>query len=163
VSRGADPDLDRVRAAAEELRWSIVDDPVALGAALEDPIPVQSPTGELDSWFVGLTVDDLLVGFLQLEPDLRLHRYSGFQRAPGSMSGCPAAETWLDPDVIRERARAKAPEGNQLGQPVLTYHGNRDRLAWRVPVADREAGIYVIGEDVFAEQDPRMGRSSSKS
>jgi hypothetical protein len=151
VSQTPQSDLARVRAAAEALRREIVDDPDALGARLEEAIPVRSAMGELDSWFVALTSDDFLLGFFQLEPDLSLHRYSTFQRTPGSTSGCPSAATWLDPATIRERARTAAAEGNQLEQPILSYHGNRDRLAWRVPVANRRTSIYVIGDEVYTD------------
>lgn len=153
MSRASDSHLERVHTAGEALRQTIVDDPVAAGAALADPIAIWSPAGELDSWFLGLTINDLLIGFLQLEPDLRLHRYSSFQRAPGETSGCPRAVTWLDPAVIRERASREAPKGDELGEPVLSYHGTRDRLAWRVPVAGQKAAFYVVGEEVFKEEE----------
>ena len=92
-----------------------------------------------------MTTNDLLLGFFQLESDLSLHRYSTFQRTPGSTSECPPAATWLDPDTIRERARTAVAESDQLEQPILSYHGNRDRIAWRVPIANRRASIYVVG------------------
>jgi hypothetical protein len=153
VIEASDLDLDRVRAAAEELRRELVDDPLALAATVEEPIPIVGPTDELDSWFVALTGDGLLLGFLQLEPDLRLHRYSSFQRMPGSMAGCPPAEAWLDRSAIRERASAAA-GGDEVGEPVFGYHGSRDRLAWRVPVAGRSATVYVVGDEVYAEAEP---------
>jgi hypothetical protein len=153
LSRASESHLERVHAAGERLRQTIVDDPVAAGAALAYPIAVRSPAGELDSWFLGLTIDDLLIGFLQLEPDLRLHRYSSFLQSPGETSGCPRAETWLDPAAIRKRASREAPKGEELAEPVLSYHGTRDRLAWRVPVAGQKAAIYVVGEEVFKEEE----------
>lgn len=157
MSRAEETDLERVHAAGEALRQSIVDDAVAAGAALARPIAVRSPSGYLDSWFLGLTSNDLLIGFLQLEPDLRLHRYSSFQSTPGETSGCPRAEIWLDPVAIRERASREALTGEELGAPILSYHGTRDRLAWRVPIAGRTAVVYVVGEEVFREEaeDPR--------
>ena len=155
MSGASETNLERIHATGEALRQRIVDDPVAAGAALGHPIAVRSPAGELDSWFLGLTSNDLLIGFLQLEPDLRLHRYSSFQPAPGETSGCPRAETWLDPAAIRERASREASTGEELGAPVLSYHGTRDRLAWRVPVAGRKgkAVFYVVGEEVFREEE----------
>ena len=151
MSQTPQDDLARVRAAAEELRRELVDDPVALRSRLEEPIPVRSATGELDSWFVALTTNDLLLGFFQLESDLSLHRYSTFQRTPGSTSECPPAATWLDPDTVRERARTAAAETDQLEQPILGYYGNRDRIAWRVPIANRRASIYVVGDEVYTD------------
>lgn len=130
-----------IRAAAERLRRKIVADPAALDAMIEDAIPVETPTGELDSWFVALTADEQLLGFLQLEPDLALHRYSAFNRPP-------RAADWLDRGVIRARARTAAGDSDRLGEPVLTYLSSRDRLAWRVPIANRPAAIYVSGDHI---------------
>jgi hypothetical protein len=128
-----------IRATAEKLRRRVVDDPAALHATIEDPIPVEAPTGELDSWFIALTADKELLGFFQLEPDLALRRYSTFHRPP-------LAADWLDRGAIRERARTAADDGDRLGEPILSYLRSRDRLAWRVPVANRPVAIYVSGE-----------------
>jgi hypothetical protein len=130
-----------IRAAAEKLRRKVVVDPAALDATIEDPIPVETPTGELDSWFVAITADEQLLGFFQLEPDLVLHRYSTFDRRP-------LAADWLDRGAIRERARTAAADGDRLGEPILSYLRSRDRLAWRVPIANRPAAIYVSGEHI---------------
>jgi hypothetical protein len=133
---------DEIRSAADELRHSVVADPDVQGATVGEPIPIVGPDGELDSWFVPLITDnDVLLGFLQLEPDLTLHRYSAFGR--------PAvASTWLDRASIRARARAAASSGDALGEPVLTYRDNRDRLSWRVPIENRPAVIYVAGDHI---------------
>jgi hypothetical protein len=131
---------DDVRAAADAHRRTVSTDQAA---TLEEPIPVVDPDGDLDSWFVALTKDNELLGFLQLEPELTLHRYSEFEHPQ-------PASAWLDPDAIRERAQAAAAEGDELGEPVLTYRGNRDRLAWRVPSRNRPSAIYVMGDYVEA-------------
>lgn len=68
-----------------------------------------------------------------------LHRYSGFDPPQ-------PASTWLDPAAVVERARAAAAEGEELGEPVLTYRGNRDRLTWRVPMRNKAGAIYVAGD-----------------
>jgi len=130
-----------VRAAAERLRHNVVTDPVAKSATVENPIQVVTPDGEFDSWFVPLTTAEGLIGFLQLEPDLTLHRYSTFER-PQPVS------VWLEPDTIRAHAKAAAAEGEELGDPVLTYRGNRDRLTWSVPIRSRPNTIYVVGDHV---------------
>jgi hypothetical protein len=131
---------DDVRTAADAHRRTVSTDQAA---ALEEPIPVVDPDGDLDSWFVALTKDNELLGFLQLEPELTLHRYSAFEHPQ-------PASAWLDPDAIRKRAQAAAAEGDELGEPVLTYRGNRDRLAWRVPSRNRPSAIYVMGDYVEA-------------
>src|SRR5207253_2549221 len=88
VSHMPERERGRVLAAARQAVRDVVDDPLARRARVNDPIPVCSPSGELDSWFIPLTAEQRLLGFLQLEPDLRLHRYSSFQRTPGSSEGC---------------------------------------------------------------------------
>jgi hypothetical protein len=156
VNQTERPDLSRVRAAARKIRDQIVNDPLALAARLEDPIPVHTAAGELDSWFVALTAENCLLGFLQLEPDLNLHRYSTFQRMPGNTRDCPPAASWLDPETIRERARSVAAASDQLGDPILSYQGNRDRIAWRVPIiTDNEATIYVVGDHAYKHPGER--------
>ena len=130
-----------IRETAEKLQRKVVIDPAALDATIEDPIPVETPTGELDSWFVALTADERLLGFFQLEPDLVLHRYSSFDRPP-------LAADWLDRGAIQGRARTAAGDSDRLGEPILTYRSSRDRLAWRVPIANRPAAIYVSGEHI---------------
>ena len=130
-----------VRAAAEAIRQDVVSDPVAKSATLEPPVQVVGPNGELDSWFVALTKGEGLLGFFQLEPDLRLHRYSTFDDPQ-------PASAWLDPEAVRARATAAVAEGDELGDPVLTYRGNRDRLAWSVPIRNRPGTVYVVGDYV---------------
>ena len=137
--------LGDVRAAAEALRQTVVSDTVAKSATLESPIRVVTPDGALDSWFVALTTRDGMLGFLQLEPDLSLHRYSTFEQVQP-----PSA--WLDPETIRAHARTAVTEDEELGDPVLTYRENRDRLTWRVPIRNRPSAIYVIGD--FVEVEP---------
>jgi hypothetical protein len=149
VSRPETGEFGRIRAAVETARDHFVDDPVALGATVTDPIPVQSPAGELDSWFIGLTVEERLVGFFQLEPDLRVHRYSSFERQRSSIDDCPPAAAWLDPTEIGVRARTAARSGEELGEPILSYDGARDRLAWRIPILGSAAVVYVAGNHAY--------------
>jgi hypothetical protein len=144
---------DAVLAAADALRNAAAADPAARTATLEEPVAVLSPGGDLDSWFVALTTDEGLLGFFQLEPDLTLHRYSTF--------GHPQpASAWLDRNAIAARARTAVAEGDELGEPVLTYRGNRDRLTWLVPIRNRPGAIYVVGDDVEAQ--PPANRQTSE-
>ena len=132
---------DQVRAAAETLRHNVVTDAIAKSATLEKPIQIVTPDGEFDSWFVPLTTDEGLIGFLHIEPNLTLHRYSTFEHPQ-------PASVWLDPETIRAHAEAAAGEGEELGDPVLSYRGNRDRLTWRVPIRNRPRTIYIAGDYV---------------
>lgn len=147
MSRGPTSKSDpaRVRAAAERLLRELAE-PLPAGAGLGEPIPVRDARAELDSWFVPVTAGDELHGFLQLEPDLRLHRLSTFP------SERPPAASWLDPGTIAARARAAVGESDRLEQPFLSFHGNRDRLAWRVPLAGRRASVYVVGEEAYLDE-----------
>ena len=144
MSRSPHSEPARVRAAAAQLLREL-GDPLPDGAMLGEPIPVRNALAELDSWFVPVTAEDELLGFLQLEPDLRLHRYSTFP------SERPPAASWLDPHDSRARSTAVG-ESDRLEQPSLSFHGNRDRLAWRVPLADRRASVYVVGEEVYLDE-----------
>jgi len=131
--------LGEVRVRAEALLRNVVVDPRAKSAVLEQPLPVLGPGGEVDSWFVALTTGKDILGFFQLDRDLALHRYSGFDPPQ-------PASAWIDADAIVKRAQAAAAEGDELGTPVLTYRGNRDRLTWRVPIQNRAGAIYVAGD-----------------
>jgi len=154
VNQDLEQEVARVRAAANRIRAQIVEDPLARAARLEDPIPIRTASGELDSWLVALTNETCLLGFLQLNPDLSLHRYSSFQRTPGNSEGCPRPASWLDLDTVQERARTVATEDDQLGQPILSYQGNRDRIVWRVPIIGKETSIYVVGDHAYRNRSP---------
>ena len=64
-----------------------------LGAedARYEPLPIVTPNGELAGWFIGLVDRDRLLGYVQLDADLRYHRASWF----GGIG--QAAADWLDP------------------------------------------------------------------
>lgn len=99
---------------------------------VEQPIRVLGPNGELHSWFVPVTVGELLAGFFEYQPDLTLMRYSGFQRHEDSLEGCPAAELWIDANAIRRRAEDNVRPGEIAREPFLTYDRAPSRLAWAV-------------------------------
>ena len=122
-----------------------------LGAA----IPVRQPTGDLHSWFVPVTVGERLAGFLQLLPDLTFLRYSSFQRREGELTGCPEAALWLDPETVGATARRVASEGEELGDPVLTFDGSPERLAWAVTATAPGGGertILVAGDAAWVQR-----------
>jgi hypothetical protein len=114
---------------------------------LLDPIPIVSPTGASAGWFVPMAVGEQLVGFVQLDPELRYRRYAGFQRQTGQTQGCPRVREWTDREVIEARALS-AVGGRVLAAPVLSYDRHPDRVAWRVEMqgADgRRRVAYVAG------------------
>ena len=140
-----DAEAARVLAAAAEL-LARLDAPDLADATLAEPLQVQGPRG-LDSWVVPLAIRGAVVGFLHLEPDLRLHRVA---RLAGGPTGSDAQD-WFDRAAALRQARAAARVGDLLGEPVLTYHRSRDRIAWRVPIVGRPAVIWVAGSHAFED------------
>ena len=137
---------EHVLEAARALVAATVDDPLARSADLGAPLRGAAPAGGLDSWCVPLTESDRLVGFLQLGPDLVMRRHASFLRRPGSLEGAPPAASWLEPERIRARARELVGEDVRLGEPVLTYDANPDRIAWAVPVESSPRAVFVAGD-----------------
>ncbi|MBV8529428.1 MAG: hypothetical protein JOZ75_14050 [Candidatus Dormibacteraeota bacterium] len=91
-------------------------------------------------WFVPAREGERLVGFHQLRPDLEQLRWSEFVADPGFAS-------WTDPGAVMATAATMLHQGEQLGDPFLSYDSVPDRLAWVVPVLGGDAGgvIFVAG------------------
>lgn len=147
-------DVERVhREAIRLFRSGIAQNPFVQNLGLvERPIPVSGPESEIASWFVGITIEDRLVGFMQFDTDLRLMRYSTFQRQASSIEDCPKKKTWLDPAYIKERARSKASPEDKLSPPYLTYDRSPSRIVWAVKAENRNGHartIYVAGDFVY--------------
>jgi hypothetical protein len=125
---------------------------VKIKTKVEKPIPIAEPSGGIHSWFVALTADKSLIGFMQIDSSLSLLRYSSFQRDPNSLQGCPEADTWLNPKRILTLAKTKADKGDSLSDPILTYDQNPSRIVWSI-IARKTNGktntIYVAGEYVY--------------
>ena len=119
---------------------------------VEQPTPVLGPKGDLHSWFVPVTVGDLLVGFFEFQPDLTLMRYSSFQRQEDSLEGCPGAESWIDTNAIQRRGETNARPGEKAREPFLTYDGAPSRLAWAVVLESPDGTtrtVHVAGNAVW--------------
>lgn len=119
---------------------------------VEKPIPIHGPKGDIVSWFVGITMSDKLVGYIQLDSDLMVMRYSTFQRNPSSLEGCPEARTWLDPDYIKERSRTEASPDDDLEPPFLSYDRSISRIVWVVKAKGKSGDvkkIFVAGDFVY--------------
>jgi hypothetical protein len=147
-------EVDKVRQRAAVLfaQGIASDELVQNSGELEAPVPVSDPGGRLHSWFIGVTVNSKLAGFLQLLPDLTLLRYSTFQRQPTTLEGSPDSADWLDRGRIRRRAANALRAGESLGEPYLTFDQHPSRLVWAVPVASERGGkkeIFVAGEFVY--------------
>jgi hypothetical protein len=156
--------IDKVRErAALFFAQSTASELVQNSGELQEPLPVNYPNGKLHSWFVGVTVNCKLAGFLQLLPDLSPLRYSTFQRRPDSLEGCPDSADWLDRARIQSRAAGALGSGESLGEPYLTFDQHPSRLVWAVPVESERDGkreILVAGDFVYerSEGDSPEGR-----
>lgn len=123
---------------------------------IEKPIPVVDSSGETISWFIGITVGERLVGFMEINSNLELLRYSTFQRTLGLLSGCPMASIWLDTESIINRARTMASTQDELSYPILTYDRSPSRIVWAVKATDKRGQsktIYVAGEYVYIKDE----------
>ena len=146
---------DREVAAARRRAEALAEAGLTGGAGtgeISDPIRILTPAGNLHGWFVPFVAGDALTGFLQLAPDLEPRRVSTFQRSPDSLTGCPPAASWLDPDVIRQRAEAALRPGESAAKPYLSFDQTPARLAWAVPVTSPEGHartLLVAGNTVW--------------
>ncbi len=149
-----DDDATQIRAQAQNLlRGGTVGSPLVVESGhVETPIAVQAPDGQLHSWFVPVTVGNLLAGFFQFLADGTFMRFSSFQRRAGELAGCPPAADWLDLDRIQARAEVKRQPDETSGKPFLTYDRTPDRLVWAVPLTNARGQVrlvYVAGETVY--------------
>jgi hypothetical protein len=131
------------RVAQEAIASGEAGDLRGTGGSLLDPVPVRSPAGEPAGWFVPVARGDALLGFIQMDVAGRFHRSATF--APGAKV---RTSDWLDADTIRKRARRQVGPEDDLGEPVLSYDGSPDRLAWLLVAAGpdgRERRVFVAG------------------
>lgn len=121
----------------------------ATGGRLLEPVPVHSPAGEPAGWFVPVARGGALLGFIQMDVAGRFHRSATF--APGAKV---RTSDWLDAATIRKRARTQVEPEEDLSEPVLSYDGNPDRLAWLL-VATRPDGrtrrVFVAGTSAWTD------------
>ncbi len=128
-----------------------------------DPIPIVTPNGIMHSWFVSVAVGNVMLGFFELLPNMRMTRYSSFQRDPSSLKGCPPVAAWTDPGTVLRTARPYFGPGETARTPVLSYDGTPARLAWAVEVMAADGSrrvIYVAGSAVWRAEDSRRGSAT---
>lgn len=137
------------------LRTGITNDPaLEERGTVHDPLPGYDQDDNLPCWFIGITVENKIAGFIVLGTDLRMKRYWTFQREKGTFNGCPDADDWLNPDNVVARARTKAHPGAVLTPPYLTFDKTSDRVVWAVDeTGPVRKTVYVAGDYVyFAER-----------
>ena len=141
------------KSAIELFKGGITQNPfVQERGRIEKPIPIIGQERDIQAWFVGITISDRLVGFIQFDSDLQLMHYSSFQRDPSTLAGCPEARSWLDPEYIKERSRSRASPGDDLEPPFLSYDRNIARIACVVEAKDKSGHvktIYVTGDFAY--------------
>ena len=142
-----------MRALARQLldRGSFGDETVRRSAAIAEPLLVSGPGREPHSWLVGLTIGDRLVSVFQFLLDGSVMRYSSYQRRPGDLTHSPPARDWLDAEVVKARASAKARSGERAEEVWLTYDRNPDRVVWAVLLRGSQASrtVFVAGDAVY--------------
>ena len=153
MERGHDAEAIGVAASRLFASGAVGDAQLRATARVGLALPVLTPDGTLNSWFVPLTVGEILAAFMQILPDGTLMRFSSFQRRAGDLEGCPASADWLDTARIAQRAQAERRAHERAGEPFLTFDRNPDRLVWSVPFTD--AGgvtrhVHVVGTSVYA-------------
>lgn len=125
---------------------------IAKSGKVQIPIPIYDVEGKIVSWFVGVTIRDRIVSFLQFDKNLRTMRHSTFLNKDSYVESCPKAFTWLDPKYIEEQARQKASPDDKLMQPFMTYDGSLSQIVWAVKTCenqDRVKTIFVTGSYVY--------------
>jgi hypothetical protein len=119
---------------------------------VESPIPVRGPGRELRTWFVPVAEGEVLLGFLELQPDLTLLRYASFQRHEGSPDGCPTTKSWVDIAAIRQRVEGELRPGERVLDTFLSYDREPSRLAWTVQVDTPDGAgrtLFVAGDVIW--------------
>lgn len=148
-------DTAAVRARAERVvaEPGVIDRAFAVQARVLDAVPIVDPAGRHERWFVPVVVGAALLGFVVLDRELVVHRWSTFQRQPGSLDGCPEVATWLDAERIVGTASTVAGAARPEGPPALGYDGAPDRIAWRVPLDDGRTA-WVAGPAAWLAAAP---------
>jgi hypothetical protein len=126
----------------------------ATAGQLGEALAIHDERGAVTGWFVPMIAGSRIVGFVQLDSSLGFLRYASFADVADAEPP-PEAVLWLDAESVRRTATRAARPGDELGEPVLSYHTTPSRLAWRVPL--RRDGdpmtVYVAGEHAWAEPD----------
>jgi len=137
------------------------DGPLQRQASVGRPVPVVGADGELDSWFIPVTVGDRLGGYFRFTATGDYSSFSAFPRRGERFDDCPPAADWLDAGRIAARAEPLRRRGETAAPPFLSYDRTPDRLAWAVKLTHPDGSariVYVAGSSVFTpRQDDSVG------
>lgn len=150
--------VQKIHSLATDLIKSNIaqDDFVTRKGVVNRPIPVVGPDGKIASWYVGITIDAYIVGYLLFDTNLNLMRYSTFQRHPSSTDSCPLAKYWLDSEFIAAHVRKRMKPDDELLDVFLSYDKHPTRLVWCVKVREFDKSIRTIcvaGEYIYDLSD----------
>lgn len=151
-----DKEIKRVyRRAVELFKSGIAEDVmVSANGNVETPIGIVNPDGDIDSWFVGVTIGDKLVGHMRFDVELRFMHYSSFLHRSRSVDECPLAKDWLDSNTVLDLARTVVAPEDELMEPFFSYDRSPARIAWIVKFKDKDGKVgtvYVTGKYVYKE------------
>jgi hypothetical protein len=137
------------------------DGPLQRQASVGRPVPVVGTDGELDSWFVPVTLGDRLGGYFRFTAAGDYSSFSAFPRRGARFDDCPLAADWLDAGRIAARAEPLRRRDETAAPPFLSYDGTPERLAWAVSLTRPDGStriVFVAGTSVFTQrQDDSVG------
>lgn len=123
---------------------------------ISEPIHIYNQQKEIKAWFVGLIIEDKLVGYIQFDSNLIFLRYTTFQRRPDSLDNCPDVKKWLDIETIKDVVKTKVNADEEIFQPYLSFNKNISRIAWAVETVNQKGEkrlFFVTGDYVFIDKD----------
>ena len=163
MSKDREKSIIQIRAKELLLSGMSGDLTISKSCRVEVPIPVLDPNRSLHSWFVPVTVGQVLAGFFEFQPDQTLIRYSSFQSHQGSLEGCPKAELWTDPKTIKRQIKTQMHPDDKIRELFLTYDRVPARLAWAIVLETPDETtriLYIAGSVVWEANEPDIGENS---
>jgi hypothetical protein len=106
--------------------------------------PVNVPGNGLHSWITPIIVGDQFVAFFQFLPDGTLMRFSAFNNKPGEYESCPKYKDWFDSKRISKIAGTLKKDGEEIGEPYLSFDKSPDRIVWGIPLIHKSGASRIV-------------------
>ncbi len=104
-------------------------------AEVGTPALVRSPMGDPVHWLVPLVIKDLACGFVQVDLSGRVTRIGTYGAGPKDhASWFPASFFYAPPPNMLTEVEQRF-NTLELTDPILSYEGSPDRMAWRMEVS----------------------------
>ena len=84
-------------------------------------------------WFVAVVVGERLMAHVRFTLEREPMAVSFFLQHPDRLEASPLAADWLEPELMRSRAASVASADETIGEPILSFDGAPDRVAWAAP------------------------------